>query len=352
MTKDTQRKNAHVDAVLSGRVNYRDKTTGFENIHFMHEALPELHLAQIDMSTTFLGKSLALPFLISSMTGGPSQAETINGNLAEAAECLGIAFAVGSQRVAISRGELGGFGKQLRQRAPTVPIFANLGAVQLVHDFGLDELRRAVDMIEADALILHLNPLQEALQIGGNIDWRGVEAAIATVCQKLEVPIIVKEVGFGISPATAKRLASCGVSAIDIAGAGGTSWAAVEGAISNDPELAALAEMFRDWGVPTALSLQSVRETLPQMPLIGSGGIRTGLDIAKAIRLGADLVAQAGAVLAQAMHGPEAVISHFQSLASALRLACFVTGSSDLAKLRSAKLMAGPYAHHSTASDR
>lgn len=347
MTEDSQRKNAHVDAVLSGRVNYRDKTNGFENIHFVHEALPELDLAQIDLSTEFLGNRMSLPFLISSMTGGPSQAERINGNLAEAAEVLGIAFAVGSQRVAISRGEMGGLGKQLRQRAPTIPIFANLGAVQLVHDFGLNELRRAVDMIEANALILHLNPLQEALQLGGNVDWRGVEAAIATVCEKLDVPVIVKEVGFGISSATAKRLANCGVAAIDVAGAGGTSWAAVEGAISSDPGLAALAEIFRDWGVPTALALQSVREALPQMPLIGSGGIRTGLDIAKSIRLGADLVAQAGAVLGQAMQGPEAVVSHIQSLASALRLACFATGSRDLAKLRSATLIAVPHDHHS-----
>lgn len=339
MTEDVHRKNAHVDAVLSGRVNYRDKTAGFENIHFVHEALPELHLSEIDLSTEFLGKRLALPFLISSMTGGPSRAERINGNLAEAAETLGIAFAVGSQRVALDRGELGGLGKQLRRRAPTAPLYANLGAVQLVHGFGLDELRRAVEMIEANALILHLNPLQEALQIGGNADWRGVEAAIERACAQLETPIIVKEVGFGISPATARRLANCGVAAIDVAGAGGTSWAAVEGSMAADPNLAALAETFRDWGIPTSLALQSVRQALPEMHLIGSGGVRTGLDAAKAIRLGADLVAQAGTVLAHALQGPEAVIAHFQALASALRLACFVTGSGDLKALRSAPLV-------------
>ncbi len=341
MTEDFHRKNAHVDAVLSGRVNYRDKTAGFENVHFMHEALPELHLSEIDLSTRFLGKRLALPFLISSMTGGPSQAEKINESLAEAAESLGIAFAVGSQRVALTRGELGGLGKQLRRRAPTAPLYANLGAVQLVHGFGLDELRGAIDMIGADALILHLNPLQEALQSGGNTDWRGVEAAIEAACTGLETPVIVKEVGFGISPATARRLANCGVAAIDVAGAGGTSWAAVEGSIATDASLATLAETFRDWGLPTALALQGVRKALPEMPLIGSGGVRSGLDTAKAIRLGADLVAQAGAVLAHAVQGPEAVVSHFEALASALRLACFVTGSSDLNKLRSAPLVAG-----------
>ena len=339
MTDDVHRKNAHVDSVLSGRVNYRDKTAGFENIHFVHEALPELNLADIDLSVQFLGKRLALPFLISSMTGGPSRAEKINGNLAEAAEILGIAFAVGSQRVALSRGELGGLGKQLRRRAPTAPLYANLGAVQLVHGFGLDELRRAVEMIEADALILHLNPLQEALQIGGNTDWRGVEAAIEAACTKLETPIIVKEVGFGISPTTARRLANCGMAAIDVAGAGGTSWAAVEGSMTTDANLAKLAETFRDWGLPTALALQGVKQALPQMPLIGSGGVRTGMDAAKAIRLGADLVAQAGAVLAHALQGPQAVVAHFEALASALRLACFVTGSGDLKALRSAPLI-------------
>lgn len=340
MTEDVQRKNAHVDAVLSGRVNYRDKTAGFENIHFVHEALPELHLAEIDLTTEFLGKRLALPFLISSMTGGPLQAERINGNLAEAAEILGIAFAVGSQRVALTHDEAGGLGKQLRRRAPTAPLYANLGAVQLVHGFGLDELRRAIDMIEADALILHLNPLQEALQTDGNKDWRGVEAAIEAACTKLDTPLIVKEVGFGISPATARRLADCGVAAIDVAGAGGTSWAAVEGSITPDAKLAILAETFRDWGLPTSICLHAVRQALPEMPLIGSGGVRSGLDAAKAIRLGADLVAQAGAVLAHALQGPEAVVAHFETFASALRLACFVTGSSNLKKLQSAPLMA------------
>lgn len=338
MTEGSDRKNAHIDAVLSGRVNYRTKTAGFEHFHFVHEAMPELDLAEIDVSTVFLGRRLAAPFLISSMTGGPALAETINGNLAEAAEALGIALAVGSQRVALSNGQCGGLGAQLRKRAPNAPIYANIGAVQLVNEFGIGELRRAVEMIEADALILHLNPLQEALQLGGNTNWRGVEAAIEAACAALDTPIIIKEVGFGISPATARRLANCGVAAIDVAGSGGTSWAAVEGAVTPDPRLASLAETFREWGLPTAAAISALRDALPDMPVIGSGGIRNGLEAAKAIRLGANLVAQAGSVLAEAIKGPEAVVAHFEALAAALRLACFVTGSSSLADLRSAGL--------------
>jgi len=339
MTEGNDRKNAHINAVLSGRVNYLTKTAGFENFHFVHEAMPELDLAEIDLSTVFLGKRIAAPFLISSMTGGPALAERINGNLAEAAETLGIAFAVGSQRVALASGECGGLDVQLRKRAPNTPIYANIGAVQLVNGFGLTELQRAIEMIRADAIILHLNPLQEALQLGGNTNWRGVEAAIESACSELDQPIIVKEVGFGISPETARRLANCGVAAIDVAGAGGTSWAAVEGAVTPDPRLASLADLFRDWGLPTAMAISAIRDALPEMSLIGSGGIRNGLEAAKAIRLGADIVAQAGSVLAEAIKGPEAVVTHFETLAHALRLACFATGSSNLTDLRSARLV-------------
>lgn len=339
MSDLSRRKRAHVDAVLSGKVDFAQKTTGFEKLHFMHEALPELKLSEISLATRFLGKRLAAPFLISSMTGGTPEAARINATLAEAAEALGIALAVGSQRVALLTENRGGLDLQLRAHAPNAPIYANIGAIQLVNGMGVDDLRRAIEMIRADALILHLNPLQEVLQAGGDTDWRGVEAAIAAACGALEVPVIVKEVGFGMSARTALRLAGCGVQAIDVAGAGGTSWAAVEGAVSGDPALADLGEMFRDWGVPTAVAIAEVRQALPAMPIIGSGGIRSGLDAAKAIRLGADLVGQAGAVLARALEGPEAVVRHFERLGDGLRIACFATGSRDLAALRSAPLV-------------
>jgi isopentenyl-diphosphate delta-isomerase len=339
MSDHSRRKQAHVEAVLSGKVNFRQKTVGFEAVDFLHEALPELKLSEINLATKFLGKRVSAPFLISSMTGGTPEAARINVNLAEAAEALGIALAVGSQRVALVTEHRGGLDLQLRAHAPSVPIYANLGAIQLVNDIGIDQLRRAIAMIDADALILHLNPLQEALQSGGDTDWRGVEAAIAAACRALEVPVIVKEVGFGISASTARRLADCGVQAIDVAGAGGTSWAAVEGAVSLDPSQAMLGETFRDWGLPTAMAIADVRKALPHMPIIGSGGIRSGLDAAKAIRLGADLIGQAGAVLAQAIKGPDSVVRHFEALISGLRIACFATGSGDLKALKAAPLL-------------
>ena len=339
MSDHYQRKQAHVKAVLSGKVNFRNKTTGFESVDFVHEALPELKLSDINLETQFLGKIVAAPFLISSMTGGTPEASWINTSLAEAAEALGIPFAVGSQRVALLSEHRGGLDLRLRAHAPSVPIYANLGAIQLVNDIGIDQVRHAIDMIDADALILHLNPLQEALQSGGDKDWRGVEAAIAVACKAFDIPIIVKEVGFGISATSARRLADCGVQAIDVAGAGGTSWAAVEGAVSKDPNQAMLAETFRDWGLPTAIAIANVRTALPKMPIVGSGGIRSGLDAAKAIRLGADIIGQAGGVLTQAMEGSESVVRHFETLIAELRITCFATGSSNLEALKSAPLL-------------
>ncbi len=342
MSRITTRKDRHIDAVLSGEVAARSVTTGFEAVRFEHCALPELDYDAIDLSTRFLGKRLAAPLLISSMTGGPSRAEAINAALAEAAQTLGLSLGVGSQRVALSEGGAGGIDAGLRRRAPDILLFANLGAAQLLEDFSLDEVRRAVEMIGADALILHLNPLQEALQAGGDTRWAGLSAKIEATCAGLGAPVVVKEVGFGISGTVARRLADLGVAAIDVAGAGGTSWAAVEGAISADTALSARAEIFRDWGVPTARALEDVRAALPGMALIASGGVRDGLDAAKAIRLGADLVGQAGGVLKAATKGPEAVIAHFEAVIETLRTACFATGSGDLAALRTARLIKAP----------
>jgi isopentenyl-diphosphate delta-isomerase len=332
------RKRDHIEIVRSGRAR-AGVTAGFDDIRFAHCALPELDLGSVDLSTRFLGRSLRLPFLISSMTGGPARAEAINVHLAEAAQALGIAFAVGSQRVALQQGALAGFSPTLRRLAPDVPIYANFGAVQLVNGFGLAEARRAIDMIEADALILHLNPLQECIQEDGDVDWKGVSRGIEQIVRELKVPIIVKETGCGISPALAVALADRGVSAIDVAGAGGTSWAAVEGARSATPSRRAMGEIFRDWGIPTATALSAIAEALPQMPLIGSGGIRNGLDAAKAIRLGAALVGQAAPVLEAGIEGPEQVVAHFEEMTMALRIACFCTGSASLARLRDAPLL-------------
>lgn len=338
MSLMSKRKEGHIDAVLSGMANARSISAGFDRVHFEHCALPELDLAAVDLATDFLGKRLRRPFLISSMTGGHVHAARINGVLAEAAQSLGIALGVGSQRVALSGGVFHGTDRSLRRIAPDVALYGNVGAAQL-REYRIEDMQRAVDMIDADALIIHLNPLQEALQARGDTRWSGLLARLQNLCAQLPVPVIVKEVGFGISASVATRLADCGVSAIDVAGAGGTSWSAVEGQLASDPQLAALAEIYRDWGIPTATSLRQLRSALPNLPLIGSGGIRHGLDAAKALRLGATLVGQAGPLLRAAIDGIEPLMSHFALLESGLRLACFATGSANLAALREAPLL-------------
>ncbi len=340
MSLMSQRKEGHIDAVLSGLVNARGVSSGFDGVRFEHCALPELDLAQIDLSSVFLGKTLRRPFLISSMTGGHAHAARINAVLAEAAQALGIALGVGSQRVALTEGGLQGTDRSLRRIAPDIALYGNVGAAQL-REFGVDDMRRAVDMIGADALILHLNPLQEALQARGDTRWSGLLAMLEQLCGELHVPVIVKEVGFGISATVAVRLVACGVSGIDVAGAGGTSWSAVEGRLASDPQAAALAELYRDWGIPTATALREVSAALPNLPLIGSGGIRHGLDAAKALRLGAHVVGQAGPLLRAAIDGIEPLMAHFSLLEQGLRLACFATGSGNLAELRRARLLDG-----------
>jgi isopentenyl-diphosphate delta-isomerase len=335
MSDIERRKREHIDVVLSGAARH-SAPAGFDDLRFRHNALPEVDYAAVDLSTRFLGRPLRLPYLASSMTGGPDAAERINRSIAEAAQQLGFAMGVGSQRISLTTAERSGLGPELRRIAPDVAIYGNLGAVQLTHGMGLEEARRAVDELEADGLILHLNPLQEALQPGGDRNWLGVEAAIAGLTRALPVPVIAKEVGSGISADVARRLANCGVAAIDVAGSGGTSWAAVEGQRARGEPEQVLGEIFRDWGIPTATCLAEVRPALPDMPLIASGGVRHGLDGAKAVWLGADLLGQAAALLPAAIKGPEAVIAHVEAFATALRIACLATGSRNLAELRGA----------------
>jgi isopentenyl-diphosphate delta-isomerase len=335
----TDRKNQHLDVILAGKGGSQSIKTGFERIAFVHSALPELDLDAIDLSAAFFGKRLHAPLLISSMTGGPARAAEINRNLAIASSELGIALAVGSQRVAIEGSDAGGLGKELRRLAPNIPLLGNFGAAQLNKGFGVDEARRAVEMIEADALIIHINPLQEAVQPEGDRDWRGLLSKIGAIARQLDVPLVVKEVGAGISGALAQRLINEGVSAIDVAGAGGTSWASVEASRITDPSRAAIAKAFTDWGRPTAEALVEVRAACPDAFVIGSGGIRDGIDCAKAIRLGANIVGQAAGALAAAMQSPEAVIEHFTIMIEQLRICCFCTGSRDLATLGQAPLV-------------
>lgn len=332
------RKNDHLDIVLDPSRTKQNGNTGFAAFAFEHCALPELHLQQIDLGTTFLGRPLRAPLLISSMTGGPARAATINRHLAEAAQALGIALGVGSQRIALETGADHGLTRQLRQLAPDVPLLANIGAAQLAAGFSLEEARRAVDILEADALIVHLNPLQEAVQPEGDRDWRGVLSAIGQLTAHLGVPLVVKEVGAGISATVARRLVEAGVAVIDVAGAGGTNWVTVEAQRARTPAQKQVALAFVDWGIPTAEALREVRQACPKTPLVASGGIRDGVDVAKAIRLGADLAGQAAAALPGALRSSEAVIEHFNVIIEQLRIACFCTGSADLAALRLARI--------------
>jgi isopentenyl-diphosphate Delta-isomerase len=307
-------------------------TTGLEKYHFTHEALPELNLDDVDTSLTLFGKRLDAPILISSMTGGTPQAGTINRRLAEAAQSTLTAMGVGSQRAALEdKSQAKTF--QVRKYAPDILLFANLGAVQLNYGYSLDECRRAVDMIQADALYLHLNPLQEAVQAGGDTNFKGLAKKIEQVCKKLEVPVIAKEVGWGISERTAKLLANCGVSAIDVAGAGGTSWSQVEMHRAPDEFTRELAATFVGWGIPTAESILNVKKAAPDMIIFASGGLKDGLDIAKCIALGATLGGMAGNFLKAAAVSIEEAVKTMKLTQTQIQVTMFACGAENLQEL-------------------
>ncbi|HZV83482.1 MAG TPA: type 2 isopentenyl-diphosphate Delta-isomerase [Brevundimonas sp.] len=337
MSDITSRKDEHLDVILAGKARH-GLASGFADVRFVHEALPDLDHGKIDLGIDFLGRRLKAPLLISSMTGGPARAEAINARLAEAAQHLGIALAVGSQRAALESQGAPGLDMALRLKAPDTPILANIGAAQLTRGFGLDEARRVLDMIAADALIVHLNPLQEACQPEGDRDWWGVGAALEALVKALGTPVIVKETGAGMSPATARRLLAMGVAGVDVAGAGGSNWATVEGERAPAVADKAHAAGFNDWGIPTARAIADVRAACPRALIIGSGGVADGVDAAKAIRLGADMVGQAAGVLAAATVSTEAVVEHFQTVIRQLKTVCFCTGSANLTALRKAPL--------------
>ena len=338
MTSDIEhRKRAHIDTVLSEDVGAKGITTGFEHVYFEHVALPEIDLDAINMRSPVFGKTLAAPLLISSMTGGTDIAQNINRHLAEAAQEMAIAMGVGSQRAAIVDPM---FADTFRVRsvAPDILLFANLGAIQFNYGFTPDDARKAVDMIGADALFLHLNPLQEAVQAEGDRNWAGVLEKIGELAGASDVPVIVKEVGNGISASLARRLADIGVAGIDVAGAGGTSWSEVEAHRQLDEKMRRVAHSFAGWGIPTARALTDVRAALPNTPVIASGGVRTGIDAAKAIRLGADLVGMGAPALGSAMETAKAVENQLSAVVEELKIAMFCTGSRDIPALRQAVL--------------
>jgi len=329
--KDTSiqlRKNDHIQINLEKDVN-SSISNGLENYFFNHQALPEVNLHDVDLQSELFGKPLLAPLLISSMTGGTADAGVINSNLAKAAQLHGIAMGVGSQRAAIENKSLDK-SFQVRQFAPDIILFANLGAIQLNYGYGLDECKRAVDMIEADALILHLNPLQEALQPEGNTNFFGLLKKIETLCKMLPVPVIVKEVGWGISGKIAKSLFESGVSAIDIAGAGGTSWSEVEKHRIIDSNRSLIASNFKGWGIPTAESIAMVRKNAPNALIFASGGLRNGIDVAKCLALGARLGGIAGPFLRSAHLGLDDLSAQIQRVIDEIKICMFCCGISSL----------------------
>lgn len=333
-----RRKSDHIRINLEQQVEADELSTGLERYRLIHNALPELNLDDINLTTTVFGRLLSAPILISSMTGGVEEGWKITRRLAEAAQALGCAIGVGSQRAAIEDPVKSRF-FQVRDIAPDVLLFANLGAVQLNYGFGQDECCRAVDMIGADALILHLNPIQEALQPEGNRDFSSLLHKIGLVCEALDVPVVVKEIGFGISSDVARRLAEHGVAAIDIGGAGGTSWSAVEHHRAISAISKRVSSTFIDWGIPTATSLEMARRGAPGTPLFASGGLRTGVDAAKTIALGAELAGFAGPMLKAAAVSAEDAFELLAVLIEELRIAMFGCGVGSICELRQAPLM-------------
>lgn len=329
------RKADHIRICLEEDVQFRETTNGLERYRFTHCCLPEIDRNDIDISITFLGKQLGAPLLISSMTGGTEQAGMINRRLAELAQQYKFAMGVGSQRVAVEKPQVAKT-FAIRQYAPDVLLFANVGAVQLNYTYGLDECLKIIDMLEADALILHINPLQECIQPRGDVNFQGLLDKIAELCCKLSVPVIAKEVGNGISGAMAEKLIAAGVQAIDVAGAGGTSWAKVEGERAENAMQRRLGKTFADWGIPTGDCITSVRAIAPDIPLIASGGLRDGLEVAKAIALGADIAGLALPFLQAAIESEAALQELADVLIAEITTVLFCTGNTDLYQLKHA----------------
>jgi isopentenyl-diphosphate delta-isomerase len=332
VSENARRKSDHIQIALSEDVEFHRVTSGLERYSFTYQALPEISRGEVDTSASLFGRRLSMPLVISSMTGGTREGGEYNKIFAEAAQRFGLAMGVGSQRVALENPQLADTFR-VRDYAPDILLFANIGAVQLNNGCGVESCVRAVEMIDADALILHLNPLQECAQPEGNTNFRGLAARIRQVCQNVGVPVIAKEVGHGISERTAQLLSEAGVDAIDVAGAGGTSWAKVESYRGTR-----LGSSLGEWGIPTADSLLAVRDAAPNATVIASGGIRTGEDIAKSIALGADAAGIALPFLKAATESVEALNGLIAQLRDELAAVMFCTGARTIEELQEATL--------------
>jgi isopentenyl-diphosphate Delta-isomerase len=332
------RKVDHIRINLEKDVQFPHLTTGLERYRFLHNALPELDLDDIDSSVTLFGKRISAPILISSMTGGADMAYRLNRRLAEAAQEHNIAMGLGSQRAALKNPDLA-YTYQVRDIAPDILLFANLGAVQFNYGYGVDECRRVVEMIEADALILHFNVLQEAVQPEGDTRFAGLLAHVETVCKTTGVPVIAKEVGWGFSEQNCRDLMNAGVAAIDVAGSGGTSWSEVEYHRAPTALHARVAAAFADWGIPTADAVQYAAKGAPTLPIIASGGLRDGIDIAKCIALGASVGGLAGPFLKAADQSTEAVSQLIDELSRQIRIVMLCSAARTITDLQHVEML-------------
>lgn len=342
MAKETERRKAeHIQISLNRNVQARKATTGFEEVYLIHKALPEIDKQEIDLSTTVLGHKFSAPLIVGAITGGTREATKINAAIAEAVEKLGLGMGVGSQRAAIEDRKLEKTFAIARKKAPTAFLIANIGGVQLARSYGTKEVERAVEMIDADALAVHLNPLQEAVQPEGQTNFSGVLEKISELAEKLDVPIIAKETGAGIAAEEAKKLENAGVKAIDVSGSGGTSFAAVEFYRTKGKEKTfqgTLGEVFWDWGIPTAISVVEVSQTV-KIPVIASGGMRSGMDLAKALALGASLTSLSHPILKAAVKGAKETESMLLFLIEELRNTMFLVGAKSVEDLQKAPVV-------------
>lgn len=330
------RKEQHIHICATQDVEASDRYTGFGDLRLVPKALPELSWHELDTQTRFLGQRFSYPIVITGMTGGVERAAEINRRLALAASKFGIAMGVGSQRLALENPEHAAI-FAVKRTTPDLFLIGNLGFAQLrgrTLSAAIDDCKRAVAMIDADALAIHVNVLQEVIQVEGDRDFRGAYAMLTAIARHLPVPLIVKEVGSGIDPESAQRLVECGVAAIDIGGKGGTSWSFIEGARAQSTALQHVAQSFRDWGIPTAIALHHARTALgPKTPLIATGGVRDGLTIAKAVALGANLVGVGLPLFRAALLDESLVQDVLDELIRGLKTAMIASGSGSLSDL-------------------
>ena len=347
MAEVKSRKDDHIKICLKRDVQARGTSTWLEHVWLIHSAVPAADYEAIELRTSFLGHEFSAPIVVSAITGGTKLGASLNAAIAEAVEELGLGMGVGSQRAALEDPGVASTFKVARERAPTAFIMANIGYSEVARGLPLSKLEELVSMIEANALAIHLNPLQEVVQAEGKPGGQAFLDRLAEITDHLGVPVVVKEVGSGISAEVARELERRGVAAVDVAGAGGTSWAAVEHyrALKAHDELRArLGQTFWDWGIPTAASVLEVACTT-RLAVIASGGLRTGLDIAKCLALGADLAGLAWPVLREAIKGPKAVKWLLEALMEEFRATLFITGCKRLADLRSKPVvLTGPLA--------